>query len=103
MHLNRMIGPHGNSRRCLWSVVDPGLAPFPHFFLPDGDDLFQPVDGIFASLEGHLAVWRADGDGDTALAHFEVPDAVEDGDVIDRPFLAYFVGHLLHLTDRHLP
>src|SRR5688500_9913204 len=77
-------------------ATQPGSAVRIVLFLPDGNDLFDPLDRIAAGLERGVAVRRGNADDDACLPDRERADAVDNGDVVDSPPVADLVADLRH-------
>src|SRR5688500_765077 len=77
-------------------AAQPGSAVRIVLLIPDGYDLFDPLERLAAGLERGVAVRRGDADDYACLPDRERADAVDYGDVVDTPPLADLVANLRH-------
>src|SRR6266851_10127572 len=82
--------------------TDPLRAVAPDLFLPDRNDLLEPIDGILARRECLAPMRRGDGDGHRGLADLEHARAMDDRHLGYRPAGFHLIADLGHYLFGHL-
>src|SRR5215213_4869680 len=77
-------------------AAQPGSAIRIVLFLPDRDDLLDPLDRVAAGLECGVAMRRGDADDNTRLPDRQRADAVDNGDLVNSPAFPNLVPDLRH-------
>jgi hypothetical protein len=82
-------------------ALSPNGAALEEFLFPDGDGVFEGVDGEAAGIEGSSAMRCADGDEDAGFTDFEATEAMNDGEAMNGEFFVDGVANFTHFGNCH--